>query len=248
MRTLWLLVAFLAGSLPFSLWIGRLLLGTDIRTVGDANPGATNVFAGGKGAAALALLLDFLKGAIPVGLAHFQWDFGGWLLVCTAILPVVGHAFSPFLRGRGGKAVATTGGIWCGLTIWEGPTIGGILLGLCTVALGANGWAVLSALSGLVLYLALTPAAWNGLAARPAPWTIVPIGLLNLLVVGWKHRADLRQCPKSSKAAPNHTHNDTSQSVSYRCAAGDAGAGDNACHHPAQPASLSAPHKRNRSR
>ncbi|MCB0184351.1 MAG: glycerol-3-phosphate acyltransferase [Caldilineaceae bacterium] len=194
---LWFLLAFLSGSLPFSVWVGRLFLGTDIRTVGDANPGATNVLrAGGKGLAALALLLDFLKGALPVSIAYFVLDYQGWALLLVAILPVLGHAFTPFLRGRGGKAVATSGGVWCGLTVWEGPTVGGLLLGLCTYLLGANGWAVLTAISGMVIYLGLTPPTWNGLDARPERWLIWSLGLLNLLVVGWKHRADLRIPPQ----------------------------------------------------
>ena len=191
------LLAFTAGALPFSLWVGRVALGKDIRRYGDANPGATNVLrAGSKKAAALALLLDFLKGAIPVGLAHFQLHVTGWPLIVVALLPVVGHAFSPFLGGRGGKAVATTGGIWCGLTVWEGPTIGGLLLGLTTYLLGANGWAVLTAISGMVLYLALSPASWNGLAARPDTGIIWAVGLLNLLLTGWKHRSDLTKRPR----------------------------------------------------
>lgn len=194
---LWFLLAFAAGALPFSLWVGRLALGRDIRAYGDANPGATNVLrAGGKGPAALALLLDLLKGAIPVGLAHFQFGFTGWRLVLVALLPVLGHAFSPLLKGRGGKAVATTGGVWCGLTVWEGPTIGGVLLGLGSYLFGANGWAVVTAIGGMVLYLALAPATWNGLEARPAPTTILVIGLLNLLIVAWKHRADLSRPPQ----------------------------------------------------
>lgn len=194
---IWAILAFFAGALPFSVWIGRLLLGRDIRHYGDANPGASNVLrAGGKGAAALALLLDFLKGAIPVGLAHFQVGLTGWPLILVALLPVLGHAFSPFLGGRGGKAVATTGGIWCGLTIWEGPTVGGLLLGLASYVLGANGWAVLIALSGMIGYLALTPTSWNGLMARPVPSTICIIGFLNLLIVGWKHRRDLASPPR----------------------------------------------------
>ena len=191
------LLAFTAGALPFSLWVGRIALGKDIRTYGDANPGATNVLrAGGKGAAALALLLDFLKGALPVSLAHFQWHFTGWSLIVIALLPILGHAFSPFLRGRGGKAVATSGGIWCGLTIWEGPTIGGLLLSLTTYLLGANGWAVMTTLSGMVLYVLLTPAWWNGLAARPNPSIIAAVGLFNLLILGWKHRSDLAKLPR----------------------------------------------------
>lgn len=192
----WFLIAFFVGALPFSLWVGRLALGKDIRSYGDANPGATNVLrAGGKGAAVVALLLDFLKGALPVAIAHFQLGFIGWSLILVALLPVLGHAFSPFLKGRGGKAVATTGGIWCGLTIWEGPTIGGLLLGLSTALLGTNGWAVMTAVSGMVLYLVFTPVAWNGLAVRPSMATIGLIGLLNLLILAWKHRADLRKSP-----------------------------------------------------
>ena len=197
------LLAFTAGALPFSVWVGRLALGEDIRRYGDANPGATNVLrAGGKKVAAVALLLDFLKGALPVGIAHFQLDFSGWALVVVALLPVLGHAFSPFLGGRGGKAVATTGGIWCGLTVWEGPTIGGLLLGLGTYLFGANGWAVMTALSVMVLYLALTPAAWNGLMARPEAATIWAVGLLNLLLLAWKHRTDLRQAPQLRRRSP----------------------------------------------
>lgn len=205
-HVLWSTFAFLLGAIPFSLLIGRLVLGKDIRTVGDANPGATNVLrAGGKGAAAAALLLDLLKGAFPVGLAHFFFDFAGWSLVIVAILPILGHAFSPFLRGRGGKAVATTGGIWCGLTIWEGPTIGGLLLGLCTYLFGANGWAVLSALTGMILYLTLTPTSWNGLDARPDRWVIWVVGILNLVIVAWKHRTDLRQPPALRADKPTNT-------------------------------------------
>ena len=144
----------------------------------------------------LALLLDFLKGAIPVGIAHFGLEFTDWPLVVIAILPVLGHAFTPFLGGRGGKAVATSGGIWCGLTIWEGPTVGGILLGIGTYFFGANGWAVVTAVSGIVIYLLLTPPSWNGVNGRPAEWVILAVGLLNLLIVGWKHRADLAQPPR----------------------------------------------------
>lgn len=194
---LWFLLAFFSGSLPFSVWTGRLFLGKDIRAVGDANPGATNVLrAGGKGVAALALLLDFLKGALPVGLAHLRLGMTGWPLILIAVLPVLGHAFTPFLGGRGGKAVATTGGIWCGLTIWEGPTVGGLLLGLMSYLFGANGWAVISAFSGMVLYLLVTPMAWNGLDARPDRWVMLTVGLLNLLITGWKHRHDFATPPR----------------------------------------------------
>ncbi len=168
------------------------MLHADIRQVADGNPGASNVLrAGGKASAALALLLDFLKGAIPVGLAYGVAGHQGWGLVPIALAPVLGHAFSPFLHGHGGKGVAVTGGIWCGLTLWEGPTIGGIGLAAATFLFGPNGWAVISAIAGMAAYLLLTPATWNGLATRPHKPVLLVIAAGNLLIVAWKHRADL---------------------------------------------------------
>jgi glycerol-3-phosphate acyltransferase PlsY len=189
---LWPIVAYLIGAIPFSLWIGRLFLHKDIRHYGDANPGVTNVLrAGGKGAALLALALDFCKGALPVALAHFTFALTGWSLVTIALAPVLGHAVSPFLGWRGGKAVATTGGIWCGLTLWEGPTVGGLLLGLAYWLIAVDGWAVMVAVSGLILYLVLTPHSWNLVAARPDVTVIVAVGAGNLLILAWTHRHDL---------------------------------------------------------
>jgi glycerol-3-phosphate acyltransferase PlsY len=188
----WFIFAFLCGSLPFSVWIGRRLLKQEIRAYGDANPGATNVRrAGGKATWVLALLLDFGKGALPVWLAY-QWaNLNGWVLVVVALAPVLGHAFSPFLNLKGGKAVAVTGGIWCGLTLWEGPTVAGLLLGLWVSLVTVDGWAVLLALVGMLLYFMLTPPTWNGLNLRPDPRLLLTIGIGNLVILAWKQRADL---------------------------------------------------------
>lgn len=189
---IWIMVGYMAGSLPFSLWIGRAWLGRDIRAVGDGNPGATNVRrAGGRAVALVALLLDMLKGALPVSLAHTGHLGQTPWMIPIALAPILGHAFSPFMRGRGGKAVAVTGGIWTGLTTWEGPTIGGLGLALFTQFFGANGRAVLSGLSLMLAYLLATPAAWNGLIRRPRRSVILAVGVGNILIVGWKHRRDL---------------------------------------------------------
>ncbi|MDX1689246.1 MAG: glycerol-3-phosphate acyltransferase, partial [Candidatus Promineifilaceae bacterium] len=116
---IWIIVAFLCGSLPFSVWIGRAALEKEITRFGDGNPGAANVWrAGGVGWGMLAGLLDFLKGATPVALANYVLGLDSLILAFVAIAPIAGHAFSPFLRFRGGKALAVTFGIWAGLTIW----------------------------------------------------------------------------------------------------------------------------------
>ena len=190
------LFAFGLGALPFSLWVGQSVLHTDIRRVGDGNPGATNVLrAGGRGAAAAALTLDMLKGALPVGLAYRVLGPDTLWLVPVALAPVLGHAFSPLLHGRGGKAVAVTGGVWAALTLWEGPTLGGLALLGFSAWIKANGWAVLPAFALMLLYLLVTPPAWNPIWHRPALPVIAATGGGHLLILAWKHRADFRRTP-----------------------------------------------------
>jgi acyl phosphate:glycerol-3-phosphate acyltransferase len=183
---LWIALAFICGSLPFSYWIGKWAIRKDIRDYGDGNPGATNVTrAGGKKWGALAAFLDALKGALPVGIAYFGQQVIGWPVVLLAIVPVLGHAYSPFLGFRGGKAVAVTFGVWTGVTLWEGPTVLGILLGVWFSVVEVSGWAVMLAMSSLLVYLALTGH----------DVILLAICALNILVLAWKHRADLAQAP-----------------------------------------------------
>lgn len=183
----WCLVAFLAGSVPFSPLLGRLALGRDIRQFGDGNPGSSNVFkAGGRWAGVAALLLDGIKGALPVGLAYWGGGLTGPWLVAVALAPVLGHAFSPFLRGRGGKAVATTFGVWAGLTGPEAPIILGCLLAVWFLALDNSGWALLAAWLSFLGHL---------LHYRPDPaW--LSLWALNAALLAWKYRADLAHWPR----------------------------------------------------
>lgn len=130
MQTLfWVILGFALGSIPFSLLVGKFALHTDIRSLGDGNPGGFNVWkAGGRIWAILAVLLDGFKGAIPVGLAYYVYGVNSWLLIPVALAPLLGHIFSPFLKFRGGKGLSTTFGIWLGLTLWLGPTVFGLSL------------------------------------------------------------------------------------------------------------------------
>ena len=102
--------AFLIGSIPFGLIIGRLFYRTDIRTQGSGNIGAMNALRTlGKGGAIAVLLLDALKGFVPTILV--VWLLGDQLLgSLVATAAVLGHCFSPWLRLRGGKGVATSFG------------------------------------------------------------------------------------------------------------------------------------------
>jgi glycerol-3-phosphate acyltransferase PlsY len=128
-----LALAYLAGSIPFGLFVARTLTGKDVRSVGSGNIGATNVArAAGKGAAAATLLLDALKGVTPVLLARLIHDPAPFrstdeLAAACAVLAVVGHCFPVWLRFHGGKGVATGFGValalapiaaLCGAVAW----------------------------------------------------------------------------------------------------------------------------------
>lgn len=183
----WSLAGFLSGSIPFSLIIGRLGRDVDIRQYGDHNPGATNVLrAAGWRWGIPAMLLDYFKGVVPVGLAWFFGDQVGWRIVPIALAPVLGHAFSPWLGLRGGKAVAATFGVWTGLTLGAGPMMFGILLGLMYAVMVVSGWAVILAYLCFAIFLA---TFYRG---NPE-FLVIWLGIF--LVLCWKHRHDLRQCP-----------------------------------------------------
>ena len=129
---IWFIIGFVYGALPFSVWVGRLALRTDIRTYGDHNPGATNVIrAGGWQWGVLALLLDYFKGAIPVGVAHFFIGLEGVSLAVVAMAPVLGHTlihrFWDFAAARRWRLLLASGPAslwakrrWCWEYCWWG--------------------------------------------------------------------------------------------------------------------------------
>src|SRR6185369_17175691 len=118
MTLIFFALGFFSGALPFSAWLAHGLAGAELRQVGDGNPGAANAWkAGGWRVGALALVLDYLKGALPVAVAHFGWHLAGFPLGAVAVAPILGHAFSPFLKFRGGKGLTVTFGAWTGLTL-----------------------------------------------------------------------------------------------------------------------------------
>lgn len=153
-------LVFLADSLPFAVWVSRLF-GVDPRTVGDGNPGVTNAWkAGGWRVGLPVLVLDFAKGAAPVALARWAWGWSGWPLMGVCFAPVLGHRFSPFLRGRGGKGMLALLGVWTGLTLWQGPAVIGPLLTLCKVGLRlSDGWTL--ALTLVVMLPVVLLAGWG---------------------------------------------------------------------------------------
>jgi acyl phosphate:glycerol-3-phosphate acyltransferase len=182
----WTLLAFSCGSVPFSLLIGFLVLKVDVRRYGDGNPGASNVIrAGGWRVGIPAILLDSFKGAAPVGTAYFLVGIQDWRIVPIAIAPVAGHAFSPWLRFRGGKAIAVTFGVWTGLTLGMGPILLGFSLLLAYFTVAVSAWAVVLAMLGLL----------GGLLLSQHGLVFLAVWLGNMAILIFKHRHDLAQPP-----------------------------------------------------
>ncbi|MCV2217601.1 glycerol-3-phosphate 1-O-acyltransferase PlsY [Thauera sp. Sel9] len=110
-----LLGAYLLGSIPFAVVTSKLLGLEDPRRYGSGNPGATNVLrSGNKGAAALTLIGDCLKGWLAVWAAT-RLGFGPQEAALAGLAAFLGHVFTIFLRFNGGKGVATALGVLAGV-------------------------------------------------------------------------------------------------------------------------------------
>ena len=160
-----LLLALLGGSIPFGLLMARLFGGADVRSSGSGNIGATNVsrVVGFWPAGFLTLLLDALKGTLAVAMASswFEGLWSGWLefpasgwgiddalLRWTAgLFAVLGHCYSPWLKFKGGKGVATGLGVLAILSPWSALVgAAGFVLTFLATKTGS-----LSSLAGLLI-------------------------------------------------------------------------------------------------
>lgn len=105
-----ILLAYLMGSLPFGLWISKLVAGVDIREGGSGHVTTTNTMRhAGWAAGVLVLILDMAKGFLPAYLA-LKFGLPAWGIALAAALTVVGHCWSVFAKFKGGMGLAVTGG------------------------------------------------------------------------------------------------------------------------------------------
>ena len=113
------LAAYLIGSLSFAVIVSRFMGLNDPRSYGSKNPGATNVLRSGNKLAAVAtLLLDAIKGWLPMALVQWQgaaYGLGDGALAAVGLAAFLGHLFPVFFRFKGGKGVATAAGVLFGV-------------------------------------------------------------------------------------------------------------------------------------
>lgn len=146
--------AYLLGSIPFGFLLAKLAGLGDIRSVGSGNIGATNVLrTGRKDIAALTLLLDCAKGAAPVLLAKLVDD--PLLPLVAAVAAVLGHCTTIWMRGRGGKGVATAFGVMLALAWPAGLALAAIWLALAILTRRSSAASLVACAAAPILLLIL---------------------------------------------------------------------------------------------
>lgn len=176
-----IIVGYLLGSIPFGVAIGKWFWGVDVREHGSGNIGTTNVFRVlGKRAGTLVLVCDMGKGFLPTWVAVHVLPT--WVALIVALVTVLGHTYSVFLRGGGGKGVATGAGVILAL-MWPVFVI--------TVLV----WAVVVLVTRIVslasIMAALTFAVSTFIFDKPTLYQVLAV-LATILVI-WAHRGNIRR-------------------------------------------------------
>jgi len=192
------LAAYLLGSLSFAVIVSRVMGLSDPRTYGSKNPGATNVLrSGSKPAALITLLLDGVKGWLPVWLVQNfgqPWGLQEGTVALVGLAAFLGHLFPVFFRFAGGKGVATALGVCLGVH-W--------ILGLAVLAT----WAIIawffrySSLASLVAavfapvyYVLVSGTAWY--METPIAVALVVMALL----LFWRHAQNIERLVKGTES------------------------------------------------
>jgi glycerol-3-phosphate acyltransferase PlsY len=178
-----ILFSYLLGSVPTGYWLGKLWKGVDVRKQGSGNLGATNVFRVlGTAPGIFTLLIDVLKGAAPVLFVKHLQPGAIDLAVAAGLAAIVGHTTSIFVRFRGGKGVATSGGVFAALL--PRPS----LISLAVFALCLTLTRRVSA-SSICAAIALAAAAF-ALSAEPVP-AYAAAAVAGMVL--WTHRQNIRR-------------------------------------------------------
>lgn len=177
------LLAYVIGSIPSGLWIGKIFYKKDIRDFGSGNLGATNAFRVlGMKAGSIVTLMDILKGTVATLLPFFfqlNVDHHFWLL--TGAFAIIGHSFPLFAGFRGGKAVATSAGV----ILAYAPLLFVAALAVFLITLKLSKYVSLSSMIGA--FAALIISLFLG------DWILIILVACIASFVIWRHRANIRR-------------------------------------------------------
>lgn len=177
-----LILAYLLGSIPSALWVGKLFYKTDIRTKGSGNLGATNTFRTlGAKAGIVVTVLDILKGTAATMIPLYI-DTSIHPLV-FGVIAVIGHMFPVFAKFKGGKAVATSGGILLG---YQWPLF---LLAVAVLLIGLKITKMVSLASIILAVVAVIYTVIYTFYSEDYPFLLVILILSSFII--YRHRANI---------------------------------------------------------
>jgi glycerol-3-phosphate acyltransferase PlsY len=187
-----LISCFVLGAIPFSIIIGKIFFGVDVRTAGSGNPGATNTFRVlGKPAGLAVLALDISKGMIAVVLSRYMSIHpvltpDDLTVICGGI-SILGHIYSPFLIFKGGKGVATATGVVFALQ----PQIGLVCVVIFALIFITTKYVSL----GSMLTALLLPIAYYIIYGSHDSFdrAFIGFGILLAVLIIYKHKTNIRR-------------------------------------------------------
>ena len=179
--------SYLIGSLSFAVIVSRMMGLQDPRTYGSQNPGATNVLrSGSKAAAVLTLLLDAVKGWLPVFVVQRLpgMDLDAVIAAC-ALAAFAGHVWPVFFRFKGGKGVATAAGVLFGVDPWLGLATMATWLIVAYFSRYSSLAAVAAAIFAPAFYLLGAKVVWSG-----APIIALSVGAMSAVLL-YRHKDNI---------------------------------------------------------
>jgi glycerol-3-phosphate acyltransferase PlsY len=178
-----IVVAYLLGSIPWGVVLGRVFAGVDVREHGSKSTGATNALRVlGKKFSISVLILDMAKGVVPVVLGRMI-GLPEWAVGIAAVAAVVGHCWSPYIGFSGGKGVATGGGAAVALFPWL-LILFPVMIGIVYLTRYVSVASIVAAVVGATV--AIVTAALGGLAW----WWGAAIAVIATMMI-YRHRGNI---------------------------------------------------------
>lgn len=198
-----ILVSYLIGSIPSSIWVGKAVKGVDIRHHGSGNAGATNTFRllGWKPGVSV-LLIDFFKGfscafwisqlayyigSGPVSIIPY-WDIDPFLRILCGVTAVVGHMFPIYANFDGGKGMATAAGMLCGIE----PVSVGIAAIVFAIVMFSSRYVSLASLIAAFIY-PIVLVVLRYVFGKPIDGSVIILGAIVGLAIIVKHRGNIKR-------------------------------------------------------